>query len=43
VGGGSNYPALFAALTMSALPVIAIYIAMQRQFIEGLTAGAVRG
>jgi raffinose/stachyose/melibiose transport system permease protein len=43
VGGGSNYPALFAALSMSAIPVIAIYIAMQRQFIEGLTAGAVRG
>lgn len=43
IGGGSNYPALFAALAMSAVPVIALYVAMQRQFIEGLTAGAVRG
>jgi raffinose/stachyose/melibiose transport system permease protein len=36
-----NY--LFAALTMSIVPVIVVYLAMQRQFIAGLTAGAVRG
>ncbi len=35
-----NY--LFAALTMSIVPVIVVYLAMQRQFIAGLTAGAVR-
>jgi raffinose/stachyose/melibiose transport system permease protein len=35
-----NY--LFAALTMSIIPIIVVYLAMQRQFIAGLTAGAVR-
>ncbi len=34
---------LFAALTMSIVPIIVVYAAMQRQFIAGLTAGAVRG
>jgi raffinose/stachyose/melibiose transport system permease protein len=33
----------FAALTITTLPVIAVFIAMQRQFIAGLTAGAVKG
>jgi raffinose/stachyose/melibiose transport system permease protein len=36
-----NY--LFAALTMSIVPIIVVYLVMQRQFIAGLTAGAVRG
>ena len=36
-----NY--LFAALTMSIVPIIVVYLALQRQFIAGLTAGAVRG
>lgn len=35
-----NY--LFAALTISIVPIIVVYLAMQRQFIAGLTAGAVR-
>lgn len=35
-----NY--LFAALTMSIVPIIVIYLALQRQFIAGLTAGAAR-
>ena len=33
----------FAALTITTLPVIVVFIAMQRQFIAGLTAGAVKG
>ena len=33
----------FAALTITTLPVIAVFILMQRQFIAGLTAGAVKG
>lgn len=36
-----NY--LFAALSMAILPILAVYLVMQRQFISGLTAGAVRG
>lgn len=36
-----NY--LFAALTMGIIPIIVVYVALQRQFIAGLTAGAVRG
>jgi len=34
---------LFAALTMATVPVIVVYVLMQRQFIKGLTAGAVTG
>ena len=33
----------FAALTITTLPVIIVFIAMQRQFVAGLTAGAVKG
>lgn len=33
----------FAALTITTLPVIVVFIAMQRQFIASLTAGAVKG
>jgi raffinose/stachyose/melibiose transport system permease protein len=36
-----NY--LFAALTMSIIPIVVVYLVMQRQFIAGLTAGAIRG
>jgi raffinose/stachyose/melibiose transport system permease protein len=32
----------FAALTITTLPVIAVFVLMQRQFIAGLTAGAVK-
>jgi len=34
---------LFAALSMATVPVIIVYVLMQRQFIRGLTAGAVKG
>jgi raffinose/stachyose/melibiose transport system permease protein len=39
----TNYPELFAALTIATLPVVAIYVAAQRQFISGMTAGALKG
>lgn len=34
---------LFAALSMATVPVIIVYVLMQRHFITGLTAGAVKG
>jgi raffinose/stachyose/melibiose transport system permease protein len=33
----------FAALMLTTLPVIAVFVLMQRQFIAGLTAGAIKG
>jgi len=39
----TDYVHLFAALVMSIVPIVVVYVAMQRQFIAGLTAGAVRG
>jgi ABC-type glycerol-3-phosphate transport system permease component len=38
----TNWPGLTAALTLSILPIIIVYIFMQRQFVSGLTAGAVK-
>ena len=37
------WPLYFAALMITTLPVIAVFVVMQRQFIAGLTAGAVKG
>jgi raffinose/stachyose/melibiose transport system permease protein len=34
---------LFAALVTVTLPIILLYLAMQRSFVKGLTAGAVKG
>lgn len=39
----SDFPQLFAALVMAALPIIIAYIMAQRTFIAGMTAGAVKG
>jgi raffinose/stachyose/melibiose transport system permease protein len=39
----TDWARLFAALTMTVVPVIVIYLSMQRAFIKGLTAGAVKG
>ncbi len=38
-----NMGALFAGLTISALPLVALYLVLSEQFIKGLTAGAVKG
>ncbi|MDR7522675.1 MAG: carbohydrate ABC transporter permease [Armatimonadota bacterium] len=39
----TDYAALFAGLTLAALPVIALYVVLSQHFIRGLTAGAVKG
>jgi raffinose/stachyose/melibiose transport system permease protein len=39
----SQWGALFAGLTMAALPLIVLYLLLSEQFIKGLTAGAVKG
>lgn len=38
-----DWPPLFAALTTSVVPMVVVYVLMQRHVIAGLTAGAVRG
>lgn len=38
----TDWGALFAGLTLSALPIILIYLVLSRQFIAGLTSGAVK-
>lgn len=38
----TNYPDLFAALSIGALPMLILFVLAQRQFISGLTAGAVK-
>jgi ABC-type glycerol-3-phosphate transport system permease component len=40
---GVDFPVLFAALSIITIPVIIIYIIAQRGFVEGLTAGAMKG
>ena len=39
----TDWSKVLAVLTLSALPVIALYLMMSKQFIKGLTAGAVKG
>jgi raffinose/stachyose/melibiose transport system permease protein len=39
----TDWPKVLAVLTLSALPVILLYLMMSKQFIKGLTAGAVKG
>lgn len=39
----TDWPRVFALLAMSALPVILLYLSMSKQFVAGLTAGAVKG
>jgi raffinose/stachyose/melibiose transport system permease protein len=38
----TDWVAVFAAITLAALPVLTLYLFMSRQFIRGLTAGAVK-
>lgn len=38
-----DYPVLMAGLTMTAVPVIVVYLIMQKHIVEGLSAGAVDG
>ncbi|MEG0596908.1 MAG: carbohydrate ABC transporter permease [Oscillospiraceae bacterium] len=39
----TDWSKVLAVLTLSALPVLILYLLMSRQFIKGLTAGAVKG
>jgi raffinose/stachyose/melibiose transport system permease protein len=41
--GRTYWEQVFAALSIGSLPIIILYIIMQRQFIQGLTAGAIKG
>jgi raffinose/stachyose/melibiose transport system permease protein len=39
----TQFPELFATLIISIAPIVIVYLLLQRQFIAGLTAGAVKG
>ena len=39
----SNYSMIFTAVMVASIPMVAMYLLMQRSFIAGLTAGAVKG
>lgn len=39
----TDWGVLFAGLTLSALPLTVVYVLLSRQFIAGLTSGAVKG
>jgi raffinose/stachyose/melibiose transport system permease protein len=41
--GRTEWELVFAALCIGSLPMILLYIMMQRQFIQGLTAGSIKG
>jgi len=38
----TDWPLLTAALTMSVIPIIVVYVRMQRRFVAGMTLGAVK-
>lgn len=39
----TNYPLLMAGLTITALPIIIVYLLMQKYIVKGVTAGAIFG
>ncbi|MDC7248856.1 MAG: carbohydrate ABC transporter permease [Sphaerochaetaceae bacterium] len=39
----TDWSKVLAVLTLSAIPVLALYLSISKQFIEGVTAGAVKG
>ncbi len=39
----TDYPVLMAGLTMAAVPIIMVYLAMQKHIVKGLSSGAVVG
>ena len=39
----SNYPVLLAAVVMMSVPLVVLYLVMQKQFIRGLAQGAIKG
>lgn len=38
-----DYPRLFAALSVSSIPIVIVYTLLQKQFVRGLTVGATKG
>ena len=38
-----DYPVLMAGLTMAAIPIVVVYLAMQKHIVKGLSSGAVVG
>ena len=41
--GNKNWGAIFASVSMSVMPMLALYTALNKTVIEGMTAGAVKG
>jgi multiple sugar transport system permease protein/raffinose/stachyose/melibiose transport system permease protein len=39
----TNYPLLMAGLTITALPIIIVYLSMQKYIVKGVTSGALFG
>ena len=39
----ADFSAMFAAIVMSIIPIITMFIFLQRQVIEGLTSGSIKG
>lgn len=39
----ANYPIMFAAVVMASVPVIVVFVLLQKQFVSGITAGSVKG
>ena len=39
----TDWGLLFAGMVIASIPLLALYLAMSRQFISGLTAGALKG
>ena len=39
----SNYPVLLAAVVMMSVPLVILYLLLQKQFIRGLSQGAIKG
>lgn len=39
----TNYPIMFAAVVMASVPVILVFIGLQKQFVSGITSGSVKG
>ena len=41
--GASNYGYIFAAAMICVFPILILYFIFQRSFMEGITAGGVKG
>jgi raffinose/stachyose/melibiose transport system permease protein len=39
----TDYALLFAGLTLAAVPIVVVYVALSQHFIRGMTAGAIKG